>query len=636
MFSSNTWMISAVMRFSGNGGAYLSSLGAAAGAAEGKVDRVALAMTRLRDQTTMLAGGLVGLGIAFSVYGIVQAAKFELAMTGVSAATGATTAQFARLKGMAMSVSGITAQSNVTIASEMAAAASSGLNDPKRLMAAFPQMAKAADVMWLSPKHIDPVGAVTAMAKFSHLFAAYSGKPLHEMVDRATRLMYTQPENLQAAVTQGRMFIGPALRYGVSMHDIFTQLNTMGQTGYLRGRGGSGLARYMEYLMGAESLTSHMSKVRRASMIDLGVFDSSGRNKFIDPRGNLELNKSIDYLYRLGVKMTGEHKQAEFTTDLMNAFLAQGGRYISTITLPGVHDQVAKNELATAVVAPRGKAVDVLWKKYMGTTFAAWSKFVTNMNNVATDIFLPLLPEISGNLNNLADTLNNIGGWITANPDAAGRISKVIGALMAVSSLRFGLGMGMKALDLISGFSKLEGISNLAKGLMMLDNIAFAGIGSKLAYLGMRIAGLSGPAAAAASGVNGLGTAVGTLSGARAAAIGLTALGGAITAVTSAVAFWAGIAIEMDKDAKDPKRNAQQGWASGGANSGINPPGTKAPGPNTDAFGVPLQKVHIIVQDRTSSGISLTSKGRAFGQTITSPSAPALNPFSPNVGLAPH
>ena len=74
------------------------------------------------------------------------------------------------MRRLVISTSNVTAQSAVTIAGELAAAASSGLNNPARLRAAFPQLARAADVMWLGPKHLDPTESVTQLAKLSHLF----------------------------------------------------------------------------------------------------------------------------------------------------------------------------------------------------------------------------------------------------------------------------------------------------------------------------------------------------------------------------------------------------------------------------------------------------------------------------------
>jgi hypothetical protein len=491
----DSWLISVLMRFSGNGAQYMNQLGGAAGQAAGKVDRITAAMTRLRNATTMIAGAMAGVGLAITVYGIKKAADFQLAMVGVQSATGASASQFARLQSMALRVSGMTAQSAVTIANEMYMVASSGLNNPNRLMAAFPEIAKAADVLWLStrgtPKAVDPVDASMQMAKFSHLFGAYSGQPLHKMLDFLTRLMMVQPDSLSKAITQAKYFVPTAIAAGVNINnlpqsDLAMALASMGQTGLMQGRGGTGLARYIEYMMKAPTMTSHLSKNMRASMIDLGLFDTSGRNQFLDKSGNFELQKSLHYLGDLFDRWAKTGQRSRFIEDIYGAFLAQGGRYVATMSLPAVRAQQAQNTLAMQRIAPPGQAVEVLWARYMNTTAAAWSKFVTNLQNLAIRIFLPTLPKITAGLNKMADALSRLGDFFGDHPRAAGAAATGIMAVTGAMAARFVGGYLYKGLDAIAGFSGLTGQGGAAVGagrkmLLVFDNIFTAGFATRLA-----------------------------------------------------------------------------------------------------------------------------------------------------------
>lgn len=492
-------------------------------------------------------GGLAIGGAAAIVTGIKQAADLQQAMTSVGIATGLAGDQLARFYGLALNLSNITAQSVTTIAKEMSATASAGLNSPSRLYSAFPQIAKAADVLMLSPKNIDPVQAATQLAQLSHLFAAYSGNPLHNMIDIATRLMFTQPENMEAIIRQGRMFIPEALGYGVPMNTIFNQLMTMGQTGFLKGRGGAGIARFMEYLMGATSLTNHMSKVRRQSLEDLGVFDSDGHLKFIDEKGNLKLDDAIKYLADIRKSMT----PGRYVTDVMNAFGVQGGRYLMAITRPEVQSQMVQNQNALRRIAPPGQAVDTMWTRYSNTFNFAWRALVTNMSNVLGAIFLPLLPTFTKGMKSAAQELGKLTDWLFKNPKAATAIA--IGAFAATLSMAaaaaasvWRLNAAITALGVSAGAA--GGATTTFWGV--LDSVFLFGLGRRVLPILDRasgaLLGLGTPLSAAIKGI-------GTLSGA------LTTLGGLLgagTALGAVIALLYGAQYNAKKFPKEKEDRA--------------------------------------------------------------------------------
>jgi hypothetical protein len=399
-------------------------------------ESIALRQQRIMDQTAkkaaqmraMVAGAFALGGSAVIIASINQAAKFQQAMMSVQLATGATASQLAAMQRLAMATSNVTAQSSPTIAAELAAAASAGLNQPGRLMAAFPQLARAADVMMLSPKNIDPIEAVTQLSKLSHLFAAYSGAPLHNMVDAATRMMYTQPENLSKLINQGRLFIPLALSAGVPMSDIFKEAMTMGQTGLLTGRGGSGLARYIEYMGGAESITSHLSKVRRGAMEDLGIFGPGGKNRFIDSSGRFELEKSLKYLSEIRQHMT----PVRFAMDVYNALQQQGGVYALAVTRPEVMQQRILNQQAFNRMAPPGQFVEVGWAQYTKTFLFQWRNFTTNFSNLGQTIFLPILPPLTEGLKDFATVLGDMTDFFKDHPTLA--MGTALGAITSVAA----------------------------------------------------------------------------------------------------------------------------------------------------------------------------------------------------------
>ena len=513
------------------------------------MDRMAQQAMRTR---AMVSGAFAVGGAAAIVAGINQAAKFEQAMVSVRIATGATADEFDRFRRLVIGTSNVTAQSSVTIAGELAAAASAGLNNPARLRAAFPQLARAADVMWLGPKHLDPTESVTDLSKLSHLFAAYSGKPLHSMIDAATRLMYTQPETLSKLINQGKLFIPMALGAGVDMNSIFTEAMTMGQTGLLSGRGGAGLARYIQYMVGGATLTSHLSKARRAALLDLGMFDSSGHNKFIDSAGKFELEPSLQYLAQKRKTML----PSDFIRDVFSAFLQQGGYYVSAVTRDAVMKQRPLNAAAMARIAPPGEAVETAWKQYMHTTIGAWRLFVTNFGNLATAVFLPTLPAITAALTAMAGGLGLLNTYFMSNPVAAWAA-----ALTAVG------GVAGLAIYSAANVWRLIGRSLRWAPPLVAQPAAFGATSILGGFLG-RVLAVS-------------------VVGLSAAAVG---------------ALIAGIFHEKNIVGGAPKHQAaREQWAMFGANRGLMPPGAGGVGPGFDPWGV-----------RLLSGVPTNQGGAAF------------------------
>ena len=431
------WLIESVFKFTGlaGGAADMSKFAAATDAASisearlrGEInsqeaawmrlsaaqEKAALSRRTAMNEATTRAAGLGFLALAAGIgFAADEAGRLQRAMMSVNIATGFKAPQ--ALQAMVMHVSGMTAQSSVTIAEELAAVASSGINDPKRLASVFPLFAKAADTLFLSPKHKDPTQTVTELTQFAHIFGAYQGKALTDMVNSAAKLMYVQPESIESMIRQGRLFVGKGLAYGVSQDELFDQFMMMGQTGFLKGRGGSGIANYMTNLEGASTQTNHLSKARRAAMMDLHVWDSDGRLKFLDEHGNLELRQSIEYFAKLAKTMP----KAEFMTDLQNAFGTQAAAYLAVVTRPAVQQQAEQNRRSLKAIPD----VDHMWRDYMGTFLASVNKAWTNLVNVMIDIIGPSLPTLTKMFNSIADNLGRFGDFLNAHPTMAGNLS---------------------------------------------------------------------------------------------------------------------------------------------------------------------------------------------------------------------
>jgi hypothetical protein len=467
-------------------------------------------------------GALALAGGAAIVYGIKGAADMQRELTSTAIAL-RMNPNSPILPRMAFNVSGMTAQDASTISREMAMAATSGLNNPKSFQQAFTRIAKAADVLWMSPKHIDPVEAVKEMSTLSHLFGQYQGPKFQHMLDRATEMMYVQPEALKQLVMQGRLFVGAGLSRGVSEEDLFKQAMIMGQTGNLRSRGGSGLARVIEYLSGAATVTGHLSRVQHNAMQTLGL---TGANGALLPQylnhGKLLLQKAVDHLEHI----RGQFTPTAFGNLITNAFLAQGGRYLNTTLQPNVYKKAQENW----TVMNELHGVDSLWHKYTNNFLYQFNIFTTNFANLFKAVFMPMLPQLTTLFMDMGKALSKAVSWLSAHPDSAKRIGEIIVALTGIAGIRVAAGtlVGMARFSgILTGIGR--DVPMITRFGSLIDSVFFLGIGKKalgaLTSFGFVLKGIPTELKGAATGLELLQGALAGLAGVLGAG---TALGSVI------------------------------------------------------------------------------------------------------------
>jgi hypothetical protein len=435
-----------------------------------------------------LAAGIGILGAAAAAgYGIAGAAGMQ--KSAIAAGIAGSTNNPQQLYAEMLKVSGQTAQSTDTIGREYAMASSSGMTQQQLLQkdaggsSAFERMAKAADVLWMSPKNIDPVESIRQMTQLAHLFGAYKGAPLQHMLDRSTQLMYLQPEALQNVLTQGKYVVGQGLARGVSEEDMFDQILTMGQTGLLRGRGGSGLARVMGYLTGGSTVMG-LGKPRGEAMTELGLVGKDGKllPEYMN-HGNLLLGKVVDHLEAMRVAADKSGHTSQFANLITNAFLQQGGSYLNTILNPATYAQSHTNIKRMDHMG----GVDSMWAKESNSFMYQFSLAMTNLGNVFKAFFLPMLPELTSMFKSFGEELGQLVNYISKHPQFAKDLS-VIFAKLAKTGFH-------DTVILVTAFVKV--IDRLDEGMNKLVPVAHV--------LGSAFEGLLGPLSAVADVVSGIG-----------------------------------------------------------------------------------------------------------------------------------
>ena len=405
------WVVAARINFTTNGILTMQRLAAASDMANasmlrqaGIIDKNELAMMRYQKRMeaihaqqikmgTMVSGMAFVGGAAGLTFAVTEAAKLERAMTGVQIATGASSRDYVKLRAQALEVSGVTAQSAVTIAQEMQRAATTAFHDPKQLMALFPMMAKYADVRYMASGD-NPVTSIEKMSQFAHFFAAYSPKDMAHMLDNTARLQFTTHAELNQLVTQGRYFIPNAVKLGVKQDTIFQYLAIMGQLGFLQGKGGTSLNNTILNAMSVTP-TTHLSKAKAQGLRDLHMLNPDGTLKFIDAKGNLDLVGMVTHLREIRDIMKQQSPRvggSNWMRDVGAIFGKQGQVLVSALADNTTAAQMGRNQQAFN----RIPGVQGQWKLYSGDLFYQWNAFTTNLRNLFASIALPVLPEAHG------------------------------------------------------------------------------------------------------------------------------------------------------------------------------------------------------------------------------------------------
>lgn len=399
-------------------------------------------------------GAITAVGAAMITHGVESAAKLQNAMATVGIVTGATARQLEALRGVVMDVSGRTAQDAVTIANEMSMAGRMSGWNPAMLSKLFPTIAMFADTRYLAQGD-DPVEAVRVGTAFSHYFRTYGynkikGQPdILYMLDQLNRVMNVQGEDMTRVLNQGKYFIPMATNLHMSIDDVMAYTALMGQTGFLRGRGGSGMGRVLLGAINAtaaSAITTTAQQLRYGALYDLGMIDAKRRPLYVDDKGGIQFEALMAGLIAARQKLGA----INFAVDVNKVFGTVAEQLLMTIADPQVQQQLVR------IKASMHRQPDVLKQQqiYMHQTQNAWKLFATNWRNIWTNIFYPTLPALTTALTYVANAFKRAYEYIFAHPD--------LGWTLAISTVVTTVGAGLATMILAVRSFALQMAANAA------------------------------------------------------------------------------------------------------------------------------------------------------------------------------
>lgn len=421
----SAWRVAVVITGSNLAGPAFGSLSSQAAGANQKINATKASIMSLRAAAL---ASFAAIGAAMIRDGVDAAAQLQIAMTNVGNATGATRTQLEGLRQTVLSVSGATAQSAVTIAQEMAQFARSSAFTPAQIQQLFPLVARFADVQFLA-RNADPTQSVKLGVQMAHYFKAWDPTSMGVMLDELNRLMNVQGEDMSAVVRQARYFVPMATSLGLSTEQIMQYLALMGQTGFLLGRGGTGMERALLGAINAPALTAHMQAFKSASLLALGMVDASGKPTYLTAGGGLNFSELMTGLLAAREKFGA----ADFARMVYSIFGAQGQQLLMTLADPrvsGPHGQLDKIRAAMN----RQQSIVDQQAAFMNTLWGAWRQFVTNWQNISISVFYPTLPALTHGFKFLAVELGNVVGFLTSHPNLGIGIAVTAFAMVAAAA----------------------------------------------------------------------------------------------------------------------------------------------------------------------------------------------------------
>lgn len=482
-FGSDTWMISAIMRFSGNGASFFNQLGAAAGGAEKKVDRVTMAMNRLRGATTMISGAFVAAMAAIDIFAVKSAASLQRTLIAIRNETGADPRKMGKFYNSAFSISnimGVAPEEGARVLLDISRLTAGQLSTAQ-MQAIAPRIAGFASTVNFNRPDISVEDATKAGLQLIHLFRAYHPSQMNPLFDQVYRLSGLMSEGLPQAVRQMTyyepLFKGLKIDTGTSV----AMMALLDRSGF-RNKSGTTVNAAMLEALGPLQLTKHAQAGKLGLLEQMGVF-RGGQFGWNNPDGGVNflgmLNSVAHWanaLERSGVARSSVQKT------IASVFGRQGGRIMSLMADPqmiGILDDILKyqrNPYVSLAVGERNRQDSLSFQ-----AGRAWGNFQA----VVTELAFRQLPALTAAFRSIADAAHNAQQWLHGHRRAEGTIAGGLGLLTGIAALRFGGGLLYKGLDIMGGFAGMKGaegatISLGSKMLMVFDNIFTAGFAARL------------------------------------------------------------------------------------------------------------------------------------------------------------
>lgn len=491
-FGSDTWMISCVMRFAGNGSSFFGQMGAAATGAKRKVDDVTAAMTRLRGAATMISGAFVAAMAAIDIFAVKSAASLQRTLIAIKNETGADPTKMGRFYNTAFSISnimGVAPTEGARVLLDISRLTAGQLSTAQ-MQAIAPRIAGFASTVNFNRPDISVDEATKAGLQLIHLFRAYHPAQMTPLFDQVYRLSGLMAEGLPQAVRQMTYYEPLFKGLGISTGTSVAMMAMLDRAGF-RNKSGTTVNAAMLEALGPLQLTSHAQVGKMNLLSQMGVFQN-GKFAWNNVDGGVNFIGMLSTVanWANALEKSGVARSTVLNT-INGVFGRQGGRIMSLMADPQMigilHDIIKyqQNPNVSLAVGERNRQGSLSYQ-----AGRAWG----NVQAVVTELAYRQLPALTSAFKSLANAAHNAQKWLHGHQRAGGAIAGGLGLLTGAAALRFGGGLLYKGLDFIGAFAGMKGAGGATVGIgrkifMLFDNVFTAGFAQRLAPAFVRLFG---------------------------------------------------------------------------------------------------------------------------------------------------
>jgi len=427
MFS--MWKVAVVFTAVNQAGAGLSSLAAGANRAAGALGNVHAKIYALQQAGAAFTNMGEGLG-AFFTSGVKGADDFLLSLTKLRWAIPTNYhISDASLQARVVQGSLTYAQSASTIAGEYAMALRSQLTPDqvfgrKSLM---PQVMKYADMMKYA-YGMSPDESIRESLQLIHQTQSYKTGQVSSTMNLLWKTQQTMPESLATLVRQAKYFFPLGTALGVKPDQLMGLSLLMAQSGLLKGRGGTGVARMFTQSLGATLMTGHLQSRNAVALHNLGMMGADGEimSKFRNgPGGGLNWDAVVKQLYVDATARRATGRPDLLIKDLVSAFGQTALPMASQLVSPGAYHQ-----WQSVMSAMRNKqTLDQAWQGLQKTPAFQMQRLQASWGTLMQTTFVPMALHLMPIIRMIADGISKLAVAINLHPQIGMAISSAAGGL---------------------------------------------------------------------------------------------------------------------------------------------------------------------------------------------------------------
>jgi TP901 family phage tail tape measure protein len=438
-----------------------------------------------KTQGTLAKVGLVGVGVtgagAAIAYGITkaaeQAAQFQTAIVGASAAMKLTNQEATKFSNMAMNLGIPTRFSAVETSQILNAMYTAGLTKQQVLNPAIArEYVNFADVQAYR-KGENPEDAVHSAIGMTHLYGIYSSSQITPFLNQLNAVLMNTHDSISQFATTFKYVAGTAKNMGMNSQDALAATAWLGRMGMGSGRGGTNLADFMRL-----SVLGAGSKAATQAMYQAGLV-KDGHSVFTDAKGNfVGIPQSVQIMQDLYKRYHGNMN--ELTPLIHTIWGVQGGRIAQLMMSPGAADQykMVQNEMRNS------GSIDTIQESYNKTLSGQTRQLKTTIEDIVTQFGLQLIPVLTKVLGAINPIL---GAFLKFEQNHTGlvKVAAVFATIAASAMLVVGpLIMLASGIGLLATSLKAGGIARTGLKLM---GAPIKGAGSLLGKAGGVVKGVA-------------------------------------------------------------------------------------------------------------------------------------------------